>query len=146
MFAHLNMKKSYKHSLAAVATAVIIFNFTSCKYEDGPKISLKSKTARLAQNWDVKTIDGESLGSELSYELDFDKDGGVDATISFSYYGYSGEYDMKGDWEWGSKKESVILDLDGDVTEFEITKLTSSELNWEYDYDGETSKWEMESN
>ncbi len=135
------MKKTYKHSLAAVATAVIVFNFTSCKYEDGPKISLKSKTARLAGLWNVESIDGEDLGSDFSLEMDFEKDGDLTLTQSYSYYGYSYDYDIKGEWEWGDKKETLEVTLDGGETiEFEIKRLTSEEF-W-FDYDGD--EWILE--
>lgn len=138
------MKNTYKHSLAAVATAAVVFNFSSCgKYEDGPSFTLKSKTSRLVGEWDVDEIDGESLGSDYSITMDFEKGGDMTVTFEYSYYGYSYDYDSEGEWEWVDKKEAIEVSFDGDdPIEFEILRLTSDEF-W-FDYDGD--EWKLEKN
>ncbi len=134
------MKKSYKYSLASVATAVVIFNFTSCKYEDGPKISLKSKTARLTGEWEVTKLGDEDIDN-MELIMEFEKDGDFTYDITYSYYGYEYSYKIKGEWEWEDKKEIIDLNIDGSHTELEVKRLTNKEL-WVEDEDGD--EWELE--
>lgn len=136
------MKNTFKHSLAAVATAAVVFNFSSCgKYEDGPSFTLKSKTARLVGEWEVDEIDGEPTGSDFNIEMEFEKDNDVTVTFEYSYYGYSYDYSNKGEWEWADNKEVVEVTFDNDdPIEFEVKRLTSDEF-W-FDYDGD--EWKLE--
>lgn len=136
------MKNTYKHSLAAVATAAVVFNFSSCgKYEDGPSFTLKSKTARLVGEWEVDEIDGESTGSDFTIEMEFEKDNDVTVTFEYSYYGYTYDYSNKGEWEWADNKEVVEVTFDGDdPLEFEVKRLTSDEFWFEY----ENEEWKLE--
>ena len=131
--------------LMMAAAVVIMLNFSSCgKYEDGPSLSLKTKTARLTGSWEVVEIDGDKVGADI--ELEFDKDGGLqlDYDYSYTYYGYTYEYSMKfkGEWEWGSNKESIELDWDDmEAMEWDILRLSSDEL-WVEDDDN--MEWELE--
>ena len=135
------MKFRQNKNLVAIATAVVVFNFTSCTYEDGPKISLKSKTGRLVGEWEVTKLAGDKVGSDVEYEMEFEKDGDFLFSLSYSYYGYTYDYTSKGSWEWGNDKESIELDLDGDPYEFDIKRLTNKEL-WMEDEEGD--EWELE--
>ena len=138
------MKTSHKYSLASIVSAVIIFNFTSCKYEDGPKISLKSKTSRLVGEWEVKKLDGNKLGKGEGIEFEFEKEGDCHFTYSYSYDSYTYAYTLHGDWEWDNSKESITIDLDDFDPTFDVKRLTNSELWWDYTYDGTTQEWELE--
>jgi hypothetical protein len=136
------MKVIKNPCIVAIATAVVIFNFTSCKYEDGPNISFRSKKARLTGEWEVKFIDGRGVsgnGNEITFE--FDKDGDVEYNINYSYYGYSYIYSFKGEWEWEDGKKNLEITLDGDKEEWEITRLTNKEFEFE---DENNDKWELE--
>ncbi|MFY0644905.1 MAG: copper resistance protein NlpE N-terminal domain-containing protein [Bacteroidia bacterium] len=135
------MKLKKSAPIAAIATAAIVFNFSSCTYEDGPTISLKSKTGRLVGEWEITQFAGENVPSGVEYEMEFEKNGDFAFHITYDYYGYSYSYDSEGEWEWGSGKESVELDLDGDTYEFQIKRLTNKEL-WMEDEEGD--EWEME--
>ncbi len=135
----MNVKSSKNLMLAA--TVVIMLNFSSCgKYEDGPMFSLKTKTARLTGEWEVIEIDKEKP-SDNGYKiiLEFEKDG--DFSFEYSYGSYS--YGAKGDWEWESDKESIEVDIDGYKMEWDILRLTNSEL-WFEDEDGDEWKCEKE--
>ena len=79
--------KTLKLTTLLLALA-LIFGFTSCKYEDGPGISLRSKTARVAGEWIIeKTIDSD--GDETTFTADespvykFEKDGTMEASWTF---------------------------------------------------------------
>ncbi len=135
------MKTSQAKNISLLASAVLIFNLSSCKYEDGPIISLKTKKARLVGTWELKKVNGENP-DRLELELEFEKDGDFKATYSYtSYWGYDYEYDVKGDWEWEDKKETIDIDFDGYHEEYEVKRLTSKELWIEEPYHDE---WELE--
>jgi len=117
-------------------------NLQSCgKYEEGPAISLKSKTKRLANSWDLTDIDGntpfEDLYEDYGYyglsievtdydiQFDFQDDGDFELDASYnvtiqssSYWGYTYSFDYRfninidGDWEFSSDKEDIEIDFD----------------------------------
>ena len=136
------MKIIKNPSIVAIATAVVIFNFTSCKYEDGPNISLRSKKARLTGEWEVKFIDGAGMiGNDMEITLEFDKDGDLEFNQTYSDYGNSYTYSQKGEWEWEDGKQSLEITLDGNKQEWEITRLTNKEFEFE---DEGNNKYELE--
>ena len=135
------MKIINNPSIVAIATAVVIFNFTSCKYEDGPNISLRSKKARLTGEWEVKFIDGAGMTGNDMVTLEFDKDGDLEFNQTYSYYGSSYTYSQKGEWEWEDGKQSLEITLDGNKQEWEITRLTNKEFEFE---DEGNNKYELE--
>lgn len=139
------MQNPTKVSLITICSAVIAFNFASCKYEDGPKLTLKSKNSRLVGEWDGKIIAGETLESDAEFILEFEDDGDMKVKFSYSYtYAgttYSYNYDELGSWSWEDNKETLELKIDSEVTELSITRLTSDEL---WAIDGDKDRWELE--
>jgi len=143
------MKTSMKISTATLVSAVILFNFSSCGYEDGPAISLRSKNSRLIGTWNAEIVEGEILQSNPNYTMEFvmefEKDGDIKATYSYSYsyYGqtYEDSYSYLGSWEWKENKDELLLDIDGEIIYATILKLTKDEFSFE-DNDGD--KWEFE--
>ena len=139
------MKTNRKVSLATIATAAVVLNFSSCKYEDGPNFTLRSKKGRLVCEWSAKVWADQILDDDVVLNLEFEDDNDVKIHIeySYTYYGqtYEYSYDALGSWKWTDKKEGIILDMDGDIYDFTILRLTSKELNME-DSDGD--KYELE--
>ncbi len=133
------MKIQMNKRLLLAATMVTVLNITSCsKYDDGPAFSLRSKTARLTGEWEVKEINGQSPssdGEELIFE--FEKDGDFQFTYAYDNYSYS----YKGDWEWEDNKETIEIDVQDVKIDFEVKRLTNTEL-WMEDEDGQD--WELE--
>ncbi|MBR9861247.1 hypothetical protein GYB22_10975 [bacterium] len=126
------MKTNFKTTAATLAVAAVIFNFSSCKYPEGPNFTLKSKTSRLTGEWQVMEIDGEDA-EDFEYFLEFDKGG--EGTVSA--FGYDEDFE----WEWIDDKRGIEIDSDGDKTEFEIQKLTNDEMIFE---DEEKTEWLLE--
>ena len=152
---------SKRQTLLLAAAAVTIFNFQSCsKYEDNDGLSLKSKTGRLTGDWEVVKINGQNPETYLSNQLlggytgssyysfsidnlkmewEFEKDGdfeqAINGDISLSFYGssisYPLNYSFDGEWEWEDNKETIEVEVSGSSEEFEIKKLTNSELKIE---------------
>ena len=91
------------------ATAIVAFFVASCgKYEEGPKLSLASKTGRLAGEWaldkymvndtDQTAAISAMLGSNFKWTIE--KDG---------KYTQAGNFTDNGTWVWGDGKESIIM-------------------------------------
>ena len=150
------MDFSKKYTIPAIATVIATVNLTSCgKYDEGPTFSLRSKKARLVGEWELDKVTGPDFdGSDLDdidYVFEFEKDGDFDVTITtpgytYTYYGNTytyggGTYVISGEWEWENNKEDIEVEMDGDIQDFEILKLTSKELILEDEYRNE---WEFD--
>ena len=136
------MKSINKQYISAVAAAVIIFNFSACKYEDGPKISLLSKKARLSGNWELVKINGKKV-SDIDVEMEFEKKGDITIDYVYQYNGSNYNYSSQGEWQWEEGKEVIDVDFKDWHEEYTVKKLTNSELIIEDSYGEE---WELEKN
>lgn len=109
--------------------------FTGCKkYENGPALSLRSKTARVANTWKVESYtengtDLTSLLTNINYTETYDKNGG------YSYNSSVGS--GSGKWEFQSGKETIKRSgVSGQSSEtLYILRLTEKEF-WYYVLDG----------
>jgi hypothetical protein len=125
--------RTSKKLIFALAIAIML-NISSCKkYEEGPGFSLKSKIARLTGEWEVVEIDKIDIPADEKIILEFEKDG----DFKFAYEYYYNSYSYKGNWEWASDKESLNIDMDGDIVKWDILKLTNKELWFENESDQE---------
>ena len=113
--------KNTKNYLFLSIAVIISLAITSCgKYEDGPGFSLLTKTARMTNKWELKSVDGEIIpAGEIVWE--FKKDG--EATIS-----YGGLGTETGTWEFSDDKEDLSLTVSGSTTNLKIRRLTNKEL------------------
>jgi hypothetical protein len=120
---------------------------TSCgKYEDGPSISLLSKKARVAGDWEVKSIGTQVLGTNYSVNMSFEKSGSVQLTSTYSYYGSNQSYTYAGTWDFALDKEQLLINIDGSAQLYEIKRLTNNEMWLDDDItalDGDI--WKLES-
>lgn len=131
----------------AIFLVVALFAFTSCKYEEGPAVSLLSKKARLSGEWTVDKVmyDGEELtGDEMKmYEaqtVTFEKDGTGNIHTDAYSMDYNGttvdipESDMSLEWEFNDDKTKLKVRTKmedseewSDWSESEILKLENKE-------------------
>lgn len=126
--------------------------FQSCKYDDGPILSLRTKNARLINSWayDLSLRNGlnvttASVPGEINYinsSIGFDDNGlfslieEVDDVLMV--------YD--GTWEFSDKKESISLiysDSAAEPRELIINKLTKKRLWLEELIDDEIYRYEL---
>jgi hypothetical protein len=139
--------KKFKNLTYLTLAGVTSIGISSCgKYEDGPGFSLLSKKARVAGDWEVKTIGSQVLGGNYIINMTFEKSGSLFTTSSYSYGGYSNSYSQAGTWDFISDKEQLAVTIDGDVELFEIKRLTNNEMWLDDDVsalDGEI--WKLES-
>ncbi len=112
----------------------LLFGSTSCKYEEGPSISLRTKKARVAGEWGVEKAieaDGTVDTDWDGYTYTFDKDGGGKIEVKDGTFSYSADFE----WEFISSKEKMRLTFDGESDENTILRLTNKEM-WLKDADG----------
>ncbi len=90
--------------LKYIVWALIIFLSACSKYEDGPKISLLSKTKRISRVWKVEYSINLDTGVEHSADfnawlLEFSKDGTYSQTIVYGEIQntYNGKWSFIGD-------------------------------------------------
>lgn len=122
------MKKIKSTLLIVLAVSVLMPVLEGCKkYEEGPMISFKSKTKRLAQVWTIsdRMVDG---ASELdSYHSSLT----VEFTADGFYQEKSGStIEFEGQWIFNDSKKKIGIKYTGETEYeyFEIVKLKGKEL------------------
>lgn len=98
------------------------------KYEDGPLISLRSKTKRLTGVWKQVSVayNGEETETIGSVKVEYKKDG----TLEYRVISDGVVTNDSGTWEWLDKK-NFILEKADDEEEYvglEILRLANNEL------------------
>ncbi|MEX1132953.1 MAG: DUF5004 domain-containing protein [Flavobacteriales bacterium] len=107
---------------------------SSCsKYEDGPAISLRSKTERLSNNWQVEKAydNGSDVTSSFDqYRLEMLSGGSAALAALYSIGDLNFEFETTGTWELVNSNEDLRLDLENDAADrtYEILRLKEDEL------------------
>lgn len=134
-----------------LAMAVIMLIISSCKkYEEGPMISLRSKTERVANTWKVdiyykngadETTDFKN--KKINYIETFTEDG----VWSYSYTDEGGDYKADaGKWEFdkNSKKEEIDRNAGSSTwEELHILKLKEKEFWFWYMDSGDKKEFHL---
>ena len=116
-------------TITLIAIISIALSFTSCKYEEGPGISLRSKKARVAGSWKLDktfTNGAEQTVSETEKNttLELTKDGGLSIKANGS--------SITGSWDFGDKKETLEFKYNffgnETVTKSKIIKLKNKDM------------------
>lgn len=134
---------TYKSLVKVFAFVALIAAMTSCKYPEGPVLSIASATNRISQNWEVITAT-DSAGNDISdnYDeaaFDFEDDKDTEATIEV--LGVPVEFE--GSWDLNQDQTIFEIDLEQKVTKipykgsYEILRLTRTEF-WLQDEDNAT--------
>lgn len=128
--------KNTKNYLFLSIVVIISLAITNCgKYEDGPGFSLLTKTARMTNKWELKSVDGEVEAGLVV--LDIKKDG----SLSINEDGYI----IDGSWAFSNDKEDLRLTIFGEGIDLKIRRLTNKELWLENELeDNELSKFEAQ--
>lgn len=125
-----NCTLSPKSLYSFILLAFILTHFSCKKYEEGPAVSLRTKKARITGDWTMEAIlrDGKDVTNTIyvkntlmDYHVIFEKDGrfvGVGNAMS------------AGSWEFGKKKETLVLKTEpgNTVESYFILRLTEKEL------------------
>ena len=127
-----NYMKKFKLALVAM-TLVMLW---SCgKYEDGPAISLRSKTGRLAGTWvydkvlqnGVDVTDQSTEGE--TFEFTIERDGTYSTVFSYTFFGQVTSGEDNGTWEFGDDETFTTKSNNSNFSQtVTITRLTNSEF------------------
>lgn len=128
------MKKNIFILLVAVMGAA--FTFSSCnKYEDGPKISLLTKKARLVNTWKVENVTSTSSNGNVTDLTSLYSDLVLTIKKDETYTITWGSSSDAGTWELGGDKDDIrFMSSQPNSTEmsYRILKLKSKELWWKH--------------
>jgi hypothetical protein len=118
---------------------ILFIGITSCKkYEDGPMISLRTKTERLSNTWKVDNykVNDTDLTSILSgYTETFTKD---------KNYSYDwGILNGSGTWKFQSNNNEVLLTGNDDQSSRTLVILKLEENSFWYKYDKGNDHYEI---
>ncbi len=91
----------------------IMVTFISCKYEDGPKVSIRSKQHRLINSWTIDKIYLDGIDKTDYYKpwfVDYRIDIRRDKSYAINYDG-AGKYPYheKGSWSFSDDKMEMVL-------------------------------------
>jgi hypothetical protein len=123
----------------AILLSFAMMTSTSCKkYEEGPLISLKTKSARLTRAWklDKAEQNGVDITNALpALEQTFNDDG--------SYSVSNNGTEFKGSWEFDGDKENILIKMTGstDTDTYKIIRLKSKELWLDHDVNGTITRY-----
>lgn len=138
---HYKPQKKQKMRTLKLTTLLLaltlVFGSTSCKYEDGPNLSLRTKKARIAGDWIIeKTIDSDGTETAVkeanSPVTTIEKDG----TVKTVYTVAGVSTTVSGTWEFTDSKKKIKFTNDGNSNTEEILRLTNKEF-WIKDTDGD---------
>ncbi|MBI5219095.1 MAG: hypothetical protein HY958_09215 [Bacteroidia bacterium] len=132
------MRKLVKVLFVLVILGTVVF--TSCKkYPEGPLVSLRTKTARVANIWKFEkvTINGTDQNLATSYWglppwdkwfWEMTKDNKV--THTWEAYSLFPAGSENGEWKFNDNKEKLLMKMNDETewTEFEILKLKEGEI------------------
>lgn len=116
-----------KHILAAICAVVIACTFSCKKYEEGPALSLRTKKARVANEWKYdQVIEPNGTNVTASYannSIEFTKDGEYIATFGSSSA-------QTGTWQFAGDKEDIVLtpNDNSDATLITIVRLKNKQF------------------
>jgi len=117
-----------------VGLLFVILTISSCKkYPDGPAISLRSKTERVANNWRVeKAMDGSNdVTSDFErYEITFTKGHRASLSASYKFFGVTYSFITEGTWSFASSNEKLVVDYESDTADrvYIILRLKEDEM------------------
>ncbi len=107
---------------ALVISTLLAICLGSCKYEEGPLISLRTKKDRVVNIWSFSAVtdsDGTDRTSEYAaWWISLDQNQGVHIRYTVS----GSQQDQLGSWAFGDKKKSIILDYSNNYVEGFIPK------------------------
>lgn len=106
------MKHTIRKSIAVLLPIFVVSLFlTSCKYEEGPAISLRSKEERLVNSWKIQEANENGLNTtpdydDVNFQLMFDYDQSMKAYTTDD----SGDvWIQNGLWDFVQDKEQIRI-------------------------------------
>lgn len=126
--------KTINLKVLLILLSLSMIGITSCKkYEDGPLISFRSRSERIANNWRVvkATENGNEVTGDFDrYEITFTKGGDANLTAHYTFLGIEYDYTTQGKWSFTDNDKKLDVNYDNDVADavYVILKLEEKEL------------------
>lgn len=132
------MEKIIKQNLKLVFVAFLLLFFGCKKYDEGPLLSLRTKTARVTGTWEVEYLGINGTDSTQIFKNSvyyaryvFIKNSAGDELVEYLYTNISGIH--KSEWYFGSRKGYkhelyVRVGLAGCGSSFLIKRLTDKQM------------------
>jgi len=127
----LNMKKLMTYSFALLIASTLI---SSCsKYEEGPKLALSSKKARLVGDWKLtKQVENDVEENLENYVLNLtiSEDNSIKLEAIYTVLGVPFTTTKEGTWDFNSDKTQIQVTETGNSSSnsYIIVKLATKEL------------------
>jgi len=130
-----------------ICASVILLLAACSKYEDGPPLSLRSKTERISNNWIVSSAYRDETDGTFDFNAQFPDyllSIGKDKQYTLSYQPVAAPaFSEKGTWKFSDDKKHVLFtDENGAVHDYAILRLKEHEL-WVLITDHNASTWEV---
>lgn len=125
-----------KKLVAFLAAIVLIVSVNSCKkYEDGPLLSLRSKTARIVNEWVIDKVMTNGVDVTANYPDDYLLT--INDDLTYTMLGNA--VTQEGTWAFDEKKESIIFTLTSSGMDYlyTIKRLKNKELTLVQDINSE---------
>jgi hypothetical protein len=113
----------------------VLLSITACtKYPDGPAISLRSRTERIANNWKIGQAFNSSGGDVTSgytkYQLNLSHTGSASLYANYQVFGTTYTYSTNGTWAFvnDESKISFVYSNNDANGVYQILKLKETEL------------------
>ena len=114
---------------------IILFSIalTSCKYEEGPKISLRTKKHRVVNTWYLEKVFENGTGKTTEYKaayVDYKIEITNDDKYTLSYRAFNLiDYSESGTWSFSNDKEKINFNPAGSAgpSEWKILRLKEHE-------------------
>jgi hypothetical protein len=112
-----------------ILISAVMLIFTSCKYEEGPTVSLRSKEERLCNEWKIDKkltngVENTLTEAELQTIVEFKKGGDYSITVPIL-----GVYVVfNGTWEFYDNKEKIITTYEANVLGTNVMQKDTSKI------------------
>jgi hypothetical protein len=122
-----------------IAVIAVAFTFAACnKYEDGPKLSLRTKKARLSNEWTIDKVYLNDVDQTAAYLQNFGNDYVLEIEKDGKYFiDSAGVEQDNGTWELGEDKDDVRFKSSvtgSQEISYRILRLKEKELWLRYTY------------
>jgi hypothetical protein len=119
--------------LVALVLLSAIFMSSCSKYEEGPGLSLRSKKARVVNNWKIAQAisDGKDVTSDYNkYELNLTDNYNATLSADYVFFGSTYTYITQGTWSFVDDKKMIACDFAEDSADgvYVILKLKENEM------------------
>lgn len=127
------MKNLSVYLLSALMGLGMISCLDSCtkKGSDDPSVSLRSRKDRFTNTWILNKYEKNGVNQDISgstYTYEVFNNGRLVQTIEGSVFGFPTKSSKEGTWEFVNDEEDVKITVDGNITIYNVQRLSSNEL------------------